>query len=95
MSPLHHQAEGRERNAPADRCGGCVSRELLVARRQIAIIWSVEDVQQVRPDLDDDQSWEVLQHCQKWHDANDGVSWDTLRAAADACFETPAEEDAT
>ena len=24
-------------------------------------IWSVEDVQQLRPDLDDDQAWEVLQ----------------------------------
>jgi hypothetical protein len=38
---------------------------LLAPRRQIASIWSIEDVQEVRPDLTDDQAWEVLQQVER------------------------------
>ena len=31
--------------------------ELLAENRQIAHIWGIDDVQQQRPDLDDDQAW--------------------------------------
>ena len=34
----------------------------LAERRQIALIWSIEDVQGIRPDLGDEQGWEVLQN---------------------------------
>jgi len=52
---------------------------LLATRRQIASIWSIEDVQEVRPDLTDEQSWEVLQAAEKDHDANIGINWVVLR----------------
>lgn len=53
---------------------------------EIAIIWRVEDVQAVRPDLTDEQAMAVLLNVKKNHDANDGVTWETLEAAADFLF---------
>jgi hypothetical protein len=67
---------------------------LLAARRQIAIIWSVEDVREVRPDLDDDQCWEVLQRAGNQHDALIGLDWDMLEVHAEALFGlAPARDD--
>ena len=59
---------------------------LLAERRQIAVIWSIEDVQEVRPDLSGDQAWEVLQVACKSHDATLGVTWETLECAAQSLF---------
>ena len=39
--------------------------ELLAENRQIAHIWGIDDVQEQRPDLDDDQAWAVLQVAEK------------------------------
>ena len=54
--------------------------------RQIAIIWSVEDVQSVRMDLSDEQAMVVLREVKRTHDANIGVHWDTLRFWADELY---------
>ena len=59
---------------------------LLAKRCQIAVIWSIEDVQQERPDLTDDQAWEVLQRVEHYHDCNYGITWDHLRMTADDLF---------
>jgi hypothetical protein len=67
--------------------------ELLAENRQIALIWSVEDVQQLRPDLNDDQAWEVLQHVDHHKDAELGITWLTLEMAADHLFGDAAETD--
>jgi hypothetical protein len=68
--------------------------QLLVARRQIAAVWGVEDVQEVRPDLSDDQCWEVLQLVERTLDAEHGICWQTLEVAADTLFgEAPAEKE--
>jgi len=71
--------------------------ELLAERKQIALIWSVEDVQAVRPDLTDDQAWQVLQDVERGHDANLGVCWLTLEYVAEDLFgdalETGEEDD--
>jgi hypothetical protein len=64
---------------------------ILAERRQIAVIWSVEDVQQVRPDLTDDQAWEVLQQVDRKHDAELGINWLTLECFADELFPKPDE----
>jgi hypothetical protein len=56
--------------------------EALASRRQIAVTWDVEDVLAVRPDLTDDQAWEVLKSVKRGHDANRGISWDTLEWTA-------------
>jgi len=66
---------------------------LLAERKQIALIWSIEDVQQVRPDLTDDQAWEVLQQVKSEHDATLGVTWDTLEWAANHLFGDAPETD--
>jgi hypothetical protein len=63
--------------------------ELLASRRQIAHIWGVEDVQQIRPDLSDDQSWKVLQDVDRHLDSELGITWLTLEATADDLFPAP------
>lgn len=63
--------------------------ELLRQRKQIAIIWGIEDIQEVRPDLNDDQSWEVLQACESQHDCTIGLSWETIEITADDLFPAP------
>jgi hypothetical protein len=59
---------------------------VLETRKQVAVIWSLDDVQQTRPDLNDDQSWQVLQRCIHAHDCNYGFSWDLISFVADSLF---------
>lgn len=61
--------------------------KLLNERRQIAVIWCVDDVQAMRPDLNDDQAWEVLLECRRFHDLEIRFTWlcvaDSLFPSAD------------
>jgi hypothetical protein len=66
--------------------------ELLARRKQVAVIWSVEDVQSVRPDLTDAQSWEVLKRCRDAHDCEIGLNWSSLENMADELFPEPETE---
>ncbi len=59
---------------------------VLKLRRQIAILWSIDDVQSRRPDLNDDQAWNVLQQCKSWHDCNDGFTWELIESVADTLY---------
>lgn len=69
------------------RCRSAIDvNELLEERRQIAIIWGTEDIKDVRPDLNEDQSWQVLQLCNKRHDCNDGFTWDLIEYVANHLF---------
>lgn len=67
--------------------------KLLAERKQIAIIWSIEDVQQVRPDLTDDQAWEVLQQVNRHQDAELGVNWQAFECVAEDLFGDATETD--
>jgi hypothetical protein len=58
---------------------------VLATRRQIAAIWSIEDVQEVRPDLTEEQCWEVLQAVRD-HDATIGINWEVLSCHAEMLF---------
>jgi hypothetical protein len=58
-------------------------------RRLVAIIWCTEDVQGRRPDLTDDQAWEVLKRCERGHDCNYGVTWDLIDWVAEEMFPRP------
>lgn len=62
---------------------------LLRTRRQVAVIWCIDDVKQVRPDLTDDQAWEVLQRCYDKHACDVGLTWTTIEMAADGMFPEP------
>ncbi len=63
------------------------------ADREISIIWSTEDVQEVRPDLTDDQAWQVLQAAKKDHDATIGINWSVLECHAEMLFGYAPETD--
>lgn len=68
--------------------------DAIVAKRgQIAIIWSIEDVQAVRPRLTAEQAWEVLEEVKRKHDAVWGVCWMTLEIWADKLFPDTAQLD--
>jgi hypothetical protein len=58
----------------------------LAERKLVASLWGIEDVQEVRPDLTDDQAWQVLQHVDRQKDATIGITWDTLEWAAQGLF---------
>ena len=60
--------------------------KLLHENRMIAHIWCLEDVEHVRPDLTENQCWEVLQRIEGNLDAELGVTWETLRIAAESLF---------
>jgi len=61
--------------------------------RDIAVLWAVSDVRHEREDLTEEQAMEVLEYVSDNHDASCGVTWDTLRTAADQLFpKTAAEE---
>lgn len=60
--------------------------QLLRERRQVAIVWSIEDVQSVCPDLDDDQAWQVLQRCCRVHDCSVGFNWLLIEYVADDLY---------
>lgn len=67
--------------------------ELLAGRGQIALVWSTEDVQEIRPDLTEEQAWEVLHQVERKHDATLGVSWLTLEFTAEDLFGDAPETD--
>ena len=65
------------------------AHEFLAKHRMIGVVWCIDDVQEVRPDLTDDQAWEVLQAVERKHDAEYGISWTTLEIVADDLFPKP------
>jgi hypothetical protein len=65
------------------------AHELLAKHRMIGVVWCIQDVREVRPDLTDDQAWEVLQQVERKHDAEYGISWTTLEIFADDLFPKP------
>jgi hypothetical protein len=44
----------------------------------ISIIWNIEDVKSLEPNMSDEQSIEVLRLALKNHDANEGINWTVL-----------------
>ena len=59
------------------------------SENSIAIIWCIDDVRMVIKDqektveLTDDECMEVLDYCLDQHDANYGMSWDSISWAID------------
>jgi len=49
-------------------------------------------VKHIRPDLTDDQAWEVLEQVGDKHDAEWGITWTTLETVADDLFPEPTNE---
>lgn len=59
----------------------------------IAIVWHIDDVLEVRPDLSREQALEVLKQAKESHDASVGINWDVLTDCAESLF-AEREEDA-
>jgi len=53
---------------------------------QLDIFWMIDDVQQQRPDLTDEQCRKVLRVIEDCHDANYGICWDTIDDTAAELF---------
>jgi hypothetical protein len=68
--------------------------ELLEQRRQVAVIWSIEDVQEIASHLTDEQAWLVLQQCRQVHDCEFGLTWSLIESVADDMFPS-ADDDAS
>jgi len=64
-------------------------RELLARRRQVAVIWSIEDVQAVRAELSEEQAWDVLQECRRRHDYEYDFTWTLIELTANELFPKP------
>jgi hypothetical protein len=52
----------------------------------IASTWCIDDVKHARPDLTDEQCIQVLEQCERKHDAETGINWDVIRCHADILF---------
>lgn len=59
---------------------------LLTPAEQIAVVWSADDVLEIRPDLTREQAVEVLVVSDYNHDAGFGINWETLESAAEELF---------
>ena len=64
----------------------------LQENHQIAHIWNVADVKSVRPHLSDEDAWEVLQAVESQLDSEHGITWTTIRDAADDLFPAQRKE---
>jgi hypothetical protein len=77
---------------PADPNADFRIQEALTACRLIAVTWCIDDVKAIRPDLSDDQCWEVLERAKDQHDADYGITWTFLRDIAADLFDPDASE---
>lgn len=68
-------------------------RPLLAPSEQIAIVWSVDDVLEVRPGLTREQAFEVLEHAMNNHDAGIGINWYTLEYLASELYGDQIEQE--
>ena len=63
--------------------------EVLAEKNAIAIVWDLQHVKDQRPDLRDEQAWEVLQECQKSHERLNDPMLETIRQVADKLYPPP------
>ena len=90
----HHEArKAALLKATGNREPGIDIHRLLAARRQIAVIWSVEDVQSVRRDLSVDQAWQVLHRYERVQDCDTAHTWQVIEFVANQLFPTTDEGD--
>lgn len=61
-------------------------RRVLAEQKRIAIIWDIADVLRLRPDLNTEEAWRVLERADFDHEAGSGLNWDLLKDTAEALF---------
>jgi hypothetical protein len=60
--------------------------EALEEHRQVAVIWTTDHVRGIRPDLTDDQCWEVLKLCRARWGSCQAIDWETIEKTAGELF---------
>jgi hypothetical protein len=60
--------------------------EALEERRQVAVIWTTDHVQEIRPNLSGDQAWEVLKTCRARWGSCQGIDWQVIEMTASELF---------
>jgi len=60
--------------------------EMLAGDRRVALVYSTEDVKGVRPDLDDDQAWEILQQLKAACEDCPATMQEIIRQLADMSY---------
>jgi hypothetical protein len=65
---------------------------LLREHRMIGHLWGTGDVQSLRPELSDEQAWQVLQHLDEQFDSSLGISWDDLEHVSNELFGASASQ---
>lgn len=55
-------------------------------RKEIGVVWMIDDVTSIRPDLTEEQAWAVLLEADRYHDATIGINWDVLHYHAQSLF---------
>lgn len=71
-------------NAPS---AGSSDMDRFDPKTQIAITWSVYDVLSKRPDLTLSEALDVLHQCKRKHDAEVGITWDSIAETANWFFD--------
>lgn len=59
---------------------------ILEYQNEVAIIWTTEEVMMIRPDLNKEQSLKILNFIKEKYDPNIGVTWETLKNAANILY---------
>jgi hypothetical protein len=99
VAPLAHSHSEPEHLVftidPSDPNADFRIQQALTACNLIAVTWCIEDVKGIRPDLDEDQCWEVLERAKDQHDADYGITWTFLRDIADELFNPDGETNNT
>lgn len=89
---VRHKLSGNENDMPDNRLTIEQHKRLLELatdthyhnfKTQIAVIWSVEDVQSLDDSLTDEQAMKVLEFAKNKHDAEIGINWDVLQIHLD------------
>ncbi|MGG2377229.1 hypothetical protein ACE400_28900, partial [Salmonella enterica] len=73
-----------ELDAPKDNLNE--ARKLALKDGFVGFFWGVDDVLELRPDLNKEQALEVLERLEHKWDASIGVNWDTIEFWADDMF---------
>jgi len=50
---------------------------------KISITWHFTDIQEIDDSLTNDEARQILQLLAKYHDCNNGINWDVIKATID------------
>ncbi|MDX2147941.1 MAG: hypothetical protein SFZ23_10495 [Planctomycetota bacterium] len=74
-----------ERSTEAPRSRNAI-QEMLAQQHEIAVMYGVGDVQAIRPDLDHNQSWDVLRECRDHVTCEFGLNYYMIEIVAGILF---------